>query len=73
MDAMLVNGEIDMAKQARTIEEVIKRLNALDGADKESDHLEADSLLLDALLIAGRSDVVTAFQDARTAWGFWYA
>lgn len=62
-----------METQAKTIDEVIKRLNALNGADKESDHWEADSLLLDALLIAGRSDVVMAFQDARTAWGFWYS
>jgi hypothetical protein len=59
--------------QAFTKNEVIERLQALADGDTESAHIEADSLLLDALLIAGMGDVVSAYQTARDGIGFWYA
>lgn len=62
-----------MSKQAMTKDEVILRLRYLPKDDPDTAHSEADSLLLDALLIAGMSDVVSAFQEARDRIGFWYA
>ncbi len=62
-----------MAQQAKTVQEVIDRLNKLDGSDKEGLHEEADSLLADALLAAGMKDVVDAFLLARQRVGFWYS
>ena len=59
--------------QARSIAQVVERLNALQGDDKEWDHNEADLLLLDALLLVDLDSVVTAFQEARDRIGFWYA
>lgn len=53
-----------MAIQATTKDEVIERLNALTDADQGA-HREADSLLTDALLLAGMSDVVAAYMAAR--------
>lgn len=62
-----------MSNQARSIDEVITRLNAVTGADQEDAHIEADRLLLDALLLLGGSEVVSAYQAARERVGFWYA
>lgn len=62
-----------MAKQAMTKEEVIERLNALTDEDQESAHGEADSLLTDALILAGMGDVVDAYIASRNRVGFWYA
>lgn len=66
-----------MAAQARTKEEVIARLNALqpgNGAGvEEAHHLEADQLLTDALLLAGMGDVVSAYLEAKSRVGFWYS
>jgi len=65
-------------KQAQTTEEIISRLNGLNeddtpNMDREDLHMEADQLLLDALILAGHSPVVEAFQAARDRIGFWYA
>lgn len=65
-----------MAAQARSKEEIIARLNALqadDSGNTEEAHREAASLLTDALLLAGMSDVVDAYQDAKNRIGFWFA
>ncbi len=63
-----------MATQAKTVAEVIERLNKLVGGDdEETAHGEADLLLCDALIACGRSDVVSAWQEARDRVGFWYA
>ena len=43
------------------------------GTDQEIAHDEADKLLCDALLIAGKHDVVEAYLSARDRVGFWYA
>ena len=60
--------------QAQTDAEVLGRLTAMNGhADVERSHAEADMLLLDALLIAGKKDIVDAFMEARESVGFWYA
>ena len=50
--------------QAQTIEEVTTRLNDLNG-DPLDTHLEADFLLLDALVILKQSDIVSAFMNAK--------
>ena len=62
-----------MANQATTKEEVLSRLEALTYDDPEGAHYEADRLLMDALLLVGMNDVVTAYLEAKDRAGFWYA
>jgi hypothetical protein len=52
-----------------TKEQALERLAALDGFDKEHDHVEADFILCDLLVSLGFEDVVEAFE----AIDKWYA
>lgn len=52
---------------------IVHRLNELPHKDPEGAHVEADELLLEALNIAGMSNVVDAYISARNRIGFWYA
>lgn len=61
-----------MGTQAMTKEEVIARLNQLDGEDTKALHQEAESLLTDALMIAKMSDVVEAYLEAKFRLKFSY-
>lgn len=58
---------------AKSAQEVVDRLNALNGHDQEADHVEADSLLKDALRLVGGHEVADAFNAASDRVGFWYA
>lgn len=62
-----------MRKPAKSAQEVVDRLNALPGADQESEHAEADSLLMDALRLVGGHEIADAFNAASDRVGFWYA
>lgn len=56
-----------------TDEQAIAALNALDGADEERDHVNADAILMTVLREVGRGEVVDAWAEARRRVGFWYA
>jgi hypothetical protein len=54
----------------RKVAAVVDALDAIDTADPEGAHSDADELLLDALRAAGRGDVVAAYErvKARSRW-----
>jgi hypothetical protein len=56
-----------------TKEDVINRLNELDGYDIEESHWKADAFLLVFLNEIGYQDVTEAWERARDRVGFWYA
>ena len=52
---------------------IIDELNGLGSGDNEKDHWEADSIILEALVLAGYQDIAHAWRAARRRIGFWYA
>ena len=53
-------------EQAKTLEEVQQRLNDMnEDTDPLDAHLEAENLLLDALVILKQRDIVLAFMSAK--------
>jgi hypothetical protein len=56
-----------------TPSEAIEALKALDGRDKEENHIEADQILLETLWANGLSDVADAYVAARLRIKFYYA
>jgi len=57
-------------------EDAVKRLNelaAVEGADVEIEHQEADDILIAVLIEADMEDVANAWLGCRKAIGFWYA
>jgi hypothetical protein len=73
-------GTMDFRKKSNlTIKDVIESLESIrphvvDGIDKQDAHEYADLLLLNALRIAGRQDVVDAYLEVKRRFdGFWYA
>ncbi len=52
---------------------VIEKLNNLPSEDAEIAHCFADDYILGLLELLGYSDVASAFENARTRVGFWYA
>ncbi len=56
-----------------TRQKLIDELNGLGSGDNESDHADADSILLEALDLAGYQDIANAWRAARRRIEFWYA
>lgn len=56
-----------------TRQKLIGELNGLGSGDNESDHADADDILLEALDLAGYQDIANAWRSARGRIGFWYA
>lgn len=54
-------------------QQIIDELNGLGSGDNESDHADADSILLEALDLAGYQDIANAWRRTRDRIGFWYA
>ena len=52
---------------------LIDELNGLGSGDNESDHGDADDILLEALDLAGYQDIANAWRAARRRIEFWYA
>jgi hypothetical protein len=53
---------------------IVADLNAMKaGGDTELQHVNADNLLIDALIELGAEDVARAFDSAADRCGFWYA
>lgn len=58
-------------RQAKDLVEVLDRMGNLTGDALET-HLEADYLLLDALVLLRQSDLVTAYMEAKRIHRFDY-
>lgn len=56
-----------------TPEEAVKRLNALEGYDPETAHIDADAILLMVLDTNGLQEVADAYKVTKRKAGFWYA
>lgn len=56
-----------------TKQEAIDKLNALTGDDQESDHIDADRILVQMLNETEFKEVADAWNRADERVGFWYA
>ncbi len=54
-------------------QQIIDKLNGLEEGDTEWVHVEADSLIIEALDRAGYQDIANAWRRTRDRIGFWYA
>lgn len=56
----------------KELEEILTKLETLEEGDPEEAHMQADNILLGALVTMGYSDIATKFVNRSDTIGFWY-